>query len=137
MLVSNMGGCLAMSKGKINPRQSNSRARVRAAQRYAAMNAPCALCGGLRGDIHYDEPRSHLFPLSLVIDEIAPVSRWQEFGYSSARECASDPNNWQPAHYVCNAEASDKRERTKKKSGTNGNAVRAWNVRPDAVSGTF
>lgn len=127
-------------KGKLNPRQSNNRARKRAAQRYAAMNAPCALCNGRRGDIHYDEPRSHLFPLSLVIDEIRPVSRWREFGYESAKACASDPNNWQPAHYVCNAEASDKREkngkRNKKRNASN-SMVRSGTVRPDVVSGTF
>jgi len=110
---------------KVNPRQSNSRARKRAAMQYAAIDAPCALCKGTRGGIHYDEPRSHLFPLSLVIDEIHPVSRWREFGYSSAKECASDPNNWQPAHYICNAEASDKR------------VARRKPMKRDANSGTF
>ena len=95
---------------KVNPRQSNGRARTRMAKRYAAMDAPCALCHGARGPIRYDQPRNHNFPLSLVIDEIVPVSRWKEGGYQSARACASDPNNWQAAHWVCNAEASDKRK---------------------------
>ena len=94
----------------VNPRQSNGRARLRAAKRFAAMDAPCGICGGKRGPIHYDEPRSHLFPLSLVIDEVRPVSRWQEFGYRSEKECASDPQNWQPAHWVCNSLAGDKRK---------------------------
>lgn len=97
-------------KGNRNPRQDAGRARKKAARRYAAMNAPCALCRGALGDIRYDQPRTHNYPLSLAIDEIAPVSRWQEFGYSSARECACDPNNWQPAHWICNAQASDKRK---------------------------
>ena len=110
---------------KLTPRQSNGRQRVKMAKRYAAMNAPCALCGGRRGDIPYDEPRSHLFPLSLVIDEIKPVARWREFGYSSPQECASDPNNWQPAHYICNAEAGDKRKPRRKR------------VNRDVGSGTF
>ena len=114
-------------KGKANPRQSNGRARKRAAQRYALMDAPCALCRGKRGPIHYDEPRSHLFPLSLVIDEIKPVSRWCEFGYASAKECASDPSNWQPAHFICNAEASDKRKARRKHKP----------IKHDPIDGTF
>ena len=77
------------------------------------MDAGCALCHGSRGPIHYDEPRDHLHPLSLVIDERIPVSRWQEFGYESARACASDENNWQPAHRICNAIASDKRKKVR------------------------
>jgi len=100
-------------RGKNNPRQSNGRARVRAAKRYAAMDAPCALCGGRRGPIDYKAPRNHLFPLSLVIDEIRPVARWKEFGYSSARQCACDEKNWQPAHWICNAEAGDKSKAVK------------------------
>lgn len=110
--------------GKANPRQSNGNARRKAAKRYAAMDAPCALCHGMRGPIRYDQPRNHMFPLSLAIDEVKPVGRWREFGYSSARECATDPSNWQPAHWVCNALASDKRKQP---------AVR----RADAPSGTF
>ena len=114
-----------MTRNGSDPRQSNGRARKRAAQRYAAMDAPCALCHGARGPIRYDQPRSHLFPLSLAIDEIRPVARWAEFGYSSAKECASDPYNWQPAHYVCNALASDKRKQKR-------NAIKH-----DPISGTF
>ena len=109
-------------KGKINPRQSNGNARRKAAKRYAATNAPCAFCGG---EIDYEAPRNHLFPLSLTIDEIKPVSRWREFGYESAKACAGDPSNWQPAHYICNAKAGDKRKPVKKFR------------RPDANSGTF
>ena len=92
-----------------NPRQANGNARRKAARRYAAMGAPCALCHGARGPIDYAAPRNHMFPLSLAIDERAPVSRWREFGYESARACATDVANWQPAHWICNAEASDKR----------------------------
>lgn len=98
-----------MTKGR-DPRQANGRERKKAASRYAAMDAPCTLCNGRRGPIRYDQPRNHRFPLSLTIDEIRPVSRWAEFGYSSARECACDPSNWQPTHWICNATASDKRK---------------------------
>ena len=112
--------------GKPNPRSPKWRARAAAAQRYAAENAPCALCGGAIGPIRYDQPRSHLFPLSLVIDEIKPVGRWREFGYASARDCACDPGNWQPAHWICNARAGDKR-----------GAPKFRPTERDAPSGTF
>lgn len=107
-----------------NPRGANGYGRVKAARRYAAMDAPCALCHGARGPIRYDQPRDHLHPLSLAIDEIRPVARWREFGYESARACAADPRNWQPSHYACNSEASDKRKPMK-------------HLVSDAVSGTF
>ena len=107
----------------VNVRQSKKAARVRAAKRYAAANTPCALCHGARGPIRYDQPRNHMFPLSLAIDEIVPVSRWQEGGYASAKACARDESNWQPTHWVCNAEASDKR--------------RPKRAQKDAPSGTF
>jgi len=97
-----------MADGR-NPRQKARRARMRAAREYAAANAPCALCKGERGPIRYDQPRDHDHPLSLVIDERVPVSRWREFGYASRDDCACDRSNWQPAHWACNAAASDKR----------------------------
>ena len=98
-----------MTRGP-DPRQRNGNARRKAARRFAAMDAPCAICHGLRGPIHYDEPRNHMFPLSLAIDERHPVARWAEFGYASREECAQDQSNWQPAHWICNAQASDKRK---------------------------
>ena len=107
-------------KGKYNPRQANGNARRKAARRYADINAPCALCKGSRGPIRYDQPRNHMFPLSLVIDEIIPVSRWREFGYESAKACATDVTNWQPAHWICNSQASDKRKRMVKRDATSG-----------------
>lgn len=110
-----------------DPRWANGNARRKAAKRFAAMNAPCALCHGLRGDIHYNEPRDHLHPLSLAIDEIRPVSRWAEFGYNSAKECATDVSNWSATHQVCNAQAGDKR---------NAKKVRKITAK-DATSGTF
>ena len=81
--------------GGRNPRQRARRARVQAARAYAAANEPCALCGGGRGPIRYDQPRDSEHPLSLVIDEKLPVSRWQEFGYASRDDCACDRGNWQ------------------------------------------
>lgn len=43
-----------------------------------------------------------MHPLSFVIDELIPVSRWKEFGYSSPEACANDWSNLAPAHYICN-----------------------------------
>ena len=66
------------------------------------MNAPCGICRGALGPIHYDEPSDAQHPLSFVIDEIKPVSKWRQYGYSSPREAAEDWNNLQAAHYCCN-----------------------------------
>ena len=69
------------------------------------MGLPCALCGG---PIHYDEPSDPQHPLSFVIDERIPVSRWREYGYSSPEEAANDWDNLQPAHYICNQLKGDR-----------------------------
>lgn len=72
------------------------------------MDAPCGICGGKLGRIHYEEPSDAKHPLSFVIDEIKPVSKWQAFGYVSAKAAAEDWDNLQAAHYICNAMKSDK-----------------------------
>ena len=71
------------------------------------MDAPCGICKGKLGAIHYDEPSDSRHPLSFVIDEIKPVSRWKEFGYSSASAAAQDWNNVQAAHWCCNQAKSN------------------------------
>lgn len=86
-----------------NPRYSNGNLRRKYRARFRAMNAECGICHGRMGEIHYDEPSDAKHPLSFVIDEIKPISRWREFGYGSAREAAEDWNNVQAAHYLCNA----------------------------------
>jgi 5-methylcytosine-specific restriction endonuclease McrA len=93
---------------KTNPRYSNGNLRRKYRARFKAMAAPCGICHGRFGEIHYDEPSDAKHPLSFVIDEIHPVSRWKEFGYSSAREAAEDWSNLQPAHYLCNAVKSNR-----------------------------
>lgn len=70
-----------------------------------AMGLPCHICGR---PIHYDEPSDSKHPLSFVIDEILPVSRWKEFGYRSPEEAAQDWDNLAPAHYICNQMKSNK-----------------------------
>lgn len=90
-----------------NPRYANGNLRRKHRARFKAMNAPCGICGGRLGEIHYDEPSDAKHPLSFVIDEIKPVSRWREFGYPSPQAAARDWNNLQAAHYCCNQAKSN------------------------------
>ena len=69
------------------------------------MDAPCGICGR---PINYDEPSDSKHPLSFVIDEKIPVSKWQQAGYSSPQAAAQDWDNLQAAHYRCNQMKSNK-----------------------------
>lgn len=86
-----------------NPRYANGNFRRKCRARFRAMQAPCGICGGRYGPIHYDEPSDSQHPLSFVIDEIKPISLWKRYGYGSPEEAARDWNNLQAAHYACNA----------------------------------
>lgn len=86
-----------------NPRYANGNYRRKIRARFKAQGAPCGICHGRLGPIHYDEPSDAQHPLSFVVDEIRPVSRWKEFGYNSAEESTRDPDNLQAAHWCCNA----------------------------------
>ena len=94
-----------------NPRSANGSLRRKYRARLKATGAPCHICGK---PIHYDEPSDHNHPLSFVIDEIKPISRWREFGYNSAREAAEDFDNLACAHYLCNQIKSNKLPSDKK-----------------------
>ena len=85
--------------GRYNPRRKNGTLRNKHRARLKALGLPCAICGGA---IDYGVPSDSAHPLSFVIDEKLPVSRYAEFGYSSREEAAQDWNNLQPAHYICN-----------------------------------
>ena len=91
-----------------NPRFQNGSLRRKYRDRMKAAGCTCGICHGKLGPIHYDEPSDAAHPLSFVIDEIKPVSRWKEFGYPSARAAAEDWENLQAAHYCCNAAKSNK-----------------------------
>ena len=91
-----------------NHRYANGALRRTIRGRFKARGDGCAICCGRLGPIHYDEPSDAQHPLSFVIDEIRPVSRWREFGYPSARAAAEDASNLQAAHYCCNAAKSNK-----------------------------
>ena len=91
-----------------NPRSANGNLRRKHRARLKAIGGECGICKGRLGPIHYDEPSDSDHPLSFVIDEIKPVSRWREFGYVSREAAAQDWNNLQPAHYCCNAMKSNR-----------------------------
>ena len=88
-----------------NPRSKNGNIRRKQRARFKAMGLPCAICNR---PIHYDEPSDSKHPLSFVIDEIHPVSRYREFGYESPEQAAQDWNNVQAVHYICNQRKSNK-----------------------------
>ena len=91
-----------------NPRHANGYLRRKYRARLRTMRGECGICKGRLGPIHYDEPSDARHPLSFVVDEIIPVSRWKEFGYDSPEAVAQDWNNLQSAHYCCNAAKSNK-----------------------------
>lgn len=86
-----------------NPRYANGTLRRKYQRRFRAMNAPCGICKGRLGPIRYDQPSDARHPLSFVIDEVRPVSRWKEYGYRSPAAAAQDWENVQAAHWCCNA----------------------------------
>ena len=95
---------MAKSKNKNNnPRHKNGNLRRKHRARLKAIGGECGICHGRLGPIRYDEPSDAAHPLSFVIDEIHPVSRFREFGYPSPEAAANDWENLQAAHYVCNA----------------------------------
>lgn len=100
-----------------NPRYANGQLRRRNRARLRAMGGECGICHGRFGPIHYDEPSDAQHPLSFVVDEIKPVSRWREFGYPSARAAAEDWSNLQPAHWFCNAAKGNKNRAKRPENG--------------------
>ena len=88
--------------GNKNPRQSNRTLRQKYRARFEAMNAPCGICRGLYGRIRYEDPSDAKHPFSFVIDEVIPVSKWEQAGYSSPRAAAESWENLQAAHFICN-----------------------------------
>lgn len=86
-----------------NPRYHNGNQRRKYRARFKAMGAPCGICRGRLGPIHYDEPSDSRHPLSFVIDEIIPVSKGGLFGYPTPQAVAGDWDNLQAAHWICNA----------------------------------
>lgn len=86
-----------------NPRYQNGNLRRKNRARLKAAGGPCGICRGRLGPIHYDEPSDARHPLSFVVDEIHPVSKWRQYGYDSPEAAAADFDNLQAAHWICNA----------------------------------
>ena len=101
----------ANPRGKTNPRYKNGNYRRKMRARFKAQGAECGICHGRLGEIHYDEPSDAQHPLSFVIDEIRPVSRWKEFGYESPQAACLDQSNLQAAHWVCNSRKGARTEK--------------------------
>lgn len=99
---------IANPRGKTNPRYKNGNFRRKMRARFRAMGCECGICHGRYGEIHWDEPSDSKHPLSFVIDEIRPVSKWKEFGYASPEAACLDISNLQAAHWACNAKKSNK-----------------------------
>ena len=97
-----------MDKKKTNPRWKNGALRRKHRARMKAAGCPCGICKGRLGPIHYDEPSDAKHPLSFVIDEIIPISRYKEGGYDSPEGAERDWNNLQAAHYICNQQKSNR-----------------------------
>ncbi len=114
--------------GTNNARSANGNLRRKHRARLKAIAGPCSICKGKLGPIHYDEPSDSEHPLSFVIDEIKPISRWKEFGYSSKAAAAQDWSNLQPAHYCCNALKSNK---------TQGEMDKKRMILPNIVDGSW
>ena len=102
-----------------NPRNANGSLRKKQRAYWKSRGLPCGICGkpidyslGYITDELTGKRRMH--PYAFVIDEIVPVARWREGGYSSPEACAQDMSNQRPAHYICNARRGD---------GTNGSGV--------------
>ena len=108
------GVALSVCQGRCftvnNPRSANGALRRKHRARLRAMGCECGICKGRFGPIHYDEPSDPQHPLSFVVDEIHPISRWREYGYPSARAAAEDWSNLQAAHYFCNQQKGAKTE---------------------------
>ena len=91
-----------------NPRSANGNFRRKCRAKFKAMGVPCGICGGRLGPIRYDQPSDAAHPLSFVIDEIRPVSKFRQFGYDSPEAAARDWGNLQAAHWCCNAAKGNK-----------------------------
>ena len=122
-----LGGGGSAMKARRNPRYANGSLRRKHRARLKAIGGECGICRGRLGEIHYDEPSDAQHPLSFVVDEIKPVSRWREFGYPSPEAAANDWGNLQAAHYICNLRKSNKTPEDDKRIRIHTNAIDgAW-----------
>ena len=86
-----------------NPRYKNGNYRRGVRARMKARGDRCHICGG---EIDYSLP--YLDPMSFVVDERIPVSKWRDYGYDSPEAVCRDPSNLAAAHRICNAKKGAK-----------------------------
>lgn len=99
-----------------NPRYANGHRRRRIREQLRASGAPCGICGkpidySLTTILDPKTGKKRPHPMSFVVDEIVPVSRWYEGGYASPEMAALDPSNCRPAHWICNAKRGNGKKR--------------------------
>ena len=103
-----------------NPRRADGSRRDKIRDRWRAIGAPCWICGK---PIDYSlgmvtangKRRPH--PMSFVVDEVVPLSRYREGGFDSAAQAATTFDNTRPAHWICNARRGDGTRRNKNALG--------------------
>lgn len=91
-----------MSKGKPNPRRANGNLRNRNRRRLLYEGRPCWICQVFGRDPRIDYALPPGLPGSFEIDELVPVSHFQEGGYDTPEQCAADYGNLAAAHRACN-----------------------------------
>lgn len=93
---------IGQAMSKPNPRNRNGNARRKLTARLKAERRGCWICRafGRPDRIDYDLPAGH--PMCFEVDELKPVSRYREFGYASAQQCALDYRNVDATHRRCN-----------------------------------
>lgn len=89
--------------GMTDPRWKNGNYRRGLRARMKARGDVCHIC---KKPIDYSLPFSD--PMSFVVDERIPVSRWKVYGYDSPEAVCRDPGNTFAAHKICNARKSNK-----------------------------
>ncbi len=79
-----------------NPRYANGNYRRKLRARFKAQGGECHICHGRLGPIDYSAPSDAAHPLSFVIDEIKPISRWREFGIREPGRRSGGPGKHRP-----------------------------------------
>lgn len=89
--------------GMTNPRYKNGNYRRGVRAKMKARGDVCHICGK---PIDYSLP--YLDPMSFVVDEVIPISKWRQYGYDSPEAVCRDPGNLRAAHRICNAKKGAK-----------------------------
>lgn len=86
-----------------NPRVSNGSARRKLVARLRSEHRDCWICRAFNRPSTIDYSLHYLHPAAFTVDELKPISRWREYGYSSPQAAALDYSNIEAAHRYCNS----------------------------------